>query len=66
MSVTEIGPLVVAGFMVGLMLAAVLLRLGKLRSPGSALSAAALPFGCAALPVLLLIAFSVLATASFG
>lgn len=59
MMVTWIGPFVVVGFLIGLTVASVLLRLGKLRSPLSALGAAALPFGCAALPVAALVAFSV-------
>ncbi|GLK42907.1 MULTISPECIES: hypothetical protein [Novosphingobium] len=64
MTVTGLGPLVVVGFLAGLTLAAVLLRLGRLNSPLSALGAAALPFGCAALPVLVLVAISVAAAYS--
>lgn len=64
MTLTAFGPLVVVGFLAGLTIAAVLLRLGKLRSPASALAAAALPFGCAALPVAILVAFSVIMAAS--
>ncbi len=60
---TWIGPLVVVGFLVGLTIAAVLLRLGRLRSPASALAASALPFVFAALPVLILVAFSVIVAA---
>jgi len=52
------GPLVVVFFLAGLTLAAVLLRLGKLRSPRSALAAISLPFGCAALPMLALAVLS--------
>ena len=40
MMVTGLGPLVVVGFLAGLTLAAVLLRLGRLNSPLSALGAA--------------------------
>ncbi|PNU04092.1 hypothetical protein [Novosphingobium guangzhouense] len=63
MMVTGLGPLVVVGFLIGLTLAAVLLRLGRLRSPASAFAAAALPFGCAALPVIGLVMISVFVTA---
>lgn len=48
------GPVVVVFFLIGMTVAAVLLRLGKLRTPRSALAAVALPFGCGALPVLAL------------
>lgn len=60
---TWLGPLVVVGFLTGLTIAAVLLRLGRLRSPASALAASALPFVFAALPVLILVAFSVIVAA---
>ncbi|MEE4452287.1 hypothetical protein [Novosphingobium resinovorum] len=63
MTATFLGPLVVVGFLCGLTLASVLLRLGKLRTPMSALAAASLPFGCAALPVAVLVAFSVIMAA---
>lgn len=56
------GPVVVVFFLAGMTIAAVLLRLGKLRSPRSALAAVALPFGCAALPVLGLALLSVAAS----
>ena len=59
MTVTGLGPMVVIGFLTGLTVAAVLLRLGRLRSPARALAAAALPFGCAALPVAVLVALSI-------
>lgn len=61
MTVTWLGPLVVVGFLSGLTAAAVLLRLGRLRSPRSALAAASLPFVCAALPVVALVLLSVIA-----
>ncbi|EJL30058.1 hypothetical protein [Novosphingobium sp. AP12] len=57
------GPVVVVFFLAGMTVAAVLLRLGKLRSPRSALAAASLPFGCAALPVLALAVLSLAASA---
>ncbi len=57
------GPVVVVCFLAGMTIAAVLLRLGKLRSPRSALGAVALPFGCAALPVLSLSLLSLGASA---
>jgi hypothetical protein len=57
------GPMVVVFFLVGMTIAAVLLRLSKLRSPRTALAAAALPFGCAALPVLALAVLSLAASA---
>ncbi|WP_159981039.1 MULTISPECIES: hypothetical protein [unclassified Novosphingobium] len=59
------GPMVVVCFLAGMTIAAVLLRLGKLQSPRSALAAVALPFGCGALPVLALALFS-LAASIFG
>lgn len=59
------GPMVVVCFLAGMTIAAVLLRLGKLRSPRSALAAVALPFGCGALPMLALALFS-LAASMFG
>lgn len=63
MWVSWLGPLVVVGFLAGLTIASVLLRMGKLRSPRSALAAAALPFGCAALPVGMLVMISVFVAA---
>lgn len=62
MTVMSFGPLVVVFFLIGMTVAAVLLRLGKLRSPRSALAAAALPFGCAAFPVLALAFLSLAAS----
>lgn len=59
MTISWLGPLVVIGFLAGLTIASVLLRLGRLRSPRRALAAAALPFGCAALPVAMLVVVSV-------
>lgn len=56
------GPVVVVFFLAGMTVAAVLLRLGKLRSPRSALAAVALPFGCATLPVLALALLSLAAS----
>jgi hypothetical protein len=63
MTISWLGPLVVIGFLAGLTIAAVLLRLGRLRSPRRALGAAALPFGCAALPVAALVAVSLFVAA---
>lgn len=57
------GPVVVVFFLVGMTISAVLLRLGRLRSRRSALAAAALPFICAALPVLALALLSLAASA---
>ncbi|MFC0205156.1 hypothetical protein [Novosphingobium soli] len=62
MSVTGLGPLVVSGFLLGLTLAAVLLRLGRLKTPRSALAAAALPFALATLPVVALAVLSLTAS----
>jgi hypothetical protein len=56
------GPLVVVFFLVGMTIGAVLLRLGRLRSPRAALAAVALPFGFAALPVLALALLSLAAS----
>lgn len=57
------GPVVVVFFLVGMTISAVLLRLGRLRSRRSALAAVALPFFCAALPVLALALLSLAASA---
>jgi len=57
------GPMVVVFFLAGMTIAAVLLRLGRLRSRSSAVAAMALPFGCAALPVLALALLSLAASA---
>lgn len=62
MAVTGLGPIVALGFLAGLTTSAVLLRLGRLRSPRAALAAAALPFGCAMLPLAALIAASLAAS----
>jgi hypothetical protein len=56
------GPVVVVFFLVGMTIAAVLLRLGKLATPRSAVAAIGLPFGCGALPVLALAVLSLAAS----
>lgn len=54
-----LGPLVTVAFLVGLATSAVLVRLGRIRRPHHVVGALALPFGCAALPVVALAVVSV-------
>ncbi|MBT0668716.1 hypothetical protein HT136_10085 [Novosphingobium profundi] len=55
-----LGPLVTLGFIAGLMISAILLRMGRLSHPAAWLAAFGLPFACAALPILLLALLSLL------
>ncbi|MCJ2182737.1 hypothetical protein MTR62_08540 [Novosphingobium sp. 1949] len=59
MTVLWLGPLVTLGFITGFMISAILLRAGRLDRPVAWLAAFALPFCFAALPVALLLLFSI-------
>lgn len=60
MTLLWLGPLVTLGFIVGFAISAILLRMGRLSHPLSWLAAFGLPFIGAALPIVLLLAASVL------
>lgn len=47
-----LGPLLALAFLAGLTTAAVLVRMGKVHGTRRVLAAAALPFGCVAVPLL--------------
>ncbi len=55
-----LGPLVTLGFIAGFTISAILLRMGRLTGPTAWIAALGLPFGCAALPILVLAALSLL------
>ncbi|TCM16906.1 hypothetical protein EDF56_10618 [Novosphingobium sp. PhB165] len=55
MRVDWLGPLVALAFLVGMAASAVLVRLGRIRHPGTIAGALALPFGCAVVPLALLV-----------
>ena len=59
------GPLVSLGFLGGFLASAILLRLGRLGRRTKWVAALALPFACAALPILIL-ALASLASAALG
>jgi len=55
MGVDWLGPLVALAFLIGMAASAVLVRLGRVSSPPRVAGALALPFGCAVIPLALLV-----------
>lgn len=55
MGVDWLGPLVALAFLIGMAASAVLVRLGKVRRMPQIMLALALPFGCAVLPITILV-----------
>ncbi|WP_395392324.1 hypothetical protein WBP07_15200 [Novosphingobium sp. BL-8A] len=59
MGVDWLGPLVALAFLVGMAASAVLVRLGRISSRPRVAGALALPFGCAIIPLALLVLASI-------